>query len=185
MTITNRYKRVRLDLIDVRPDRQRRTLDIEDLLPTIAKRGVVTPIILEDTADGRYCLIAGERRLRTSQALRLPDIPARMVEDLTETERQILELEENIKRHDLPWKDEVEATARIHQLYSKSESDWNQEKTADAIGIGGGVLSIMLSVAKELIANNPNVHAAAGYRQAISVRDEHFGDVGVRFLHLD
>lgn len=169
MTITNKYKRIRLAVIKVRADRQRREVVVDDLLSSISKRGVVHPVIVEDFKDGYYGLIAGERRYRASERLGIPDIPCRMVEDLNETERQILELEENVKRKDLDWKEEVSAVRRIHQLYTQSEVEWTQGKTAESIGMQDGLLSIMLKVAEELDRGNAMVAAATGYRPAYNI----------------
>jgi len=169
MGITNKYKRLPLGVIVVRKDRQRQKVDVSDLKPSVEKRGVVQPIIVEDNRDGTYLLIAGERRYRASEELGIKDIPCRMVEDLTETERQILELEENVKRHDLEWKEEVRAIKRIHELYLKIEETWTQEKTAESIGMTGGLLSIILKVAEELELGNPMVEQATGYRPAYNI----------------
>jgi len=169
VTITNKYKRLKLAQITVAPDRQRRKVNVEDLLPSIKLRGVVQPIIVEAQEGGSYLLIAGERRYRASEALTLPDIPCRMVEDLSETERQILELEENVKRHDLTWQEEVAAVKRIHQLYVRSESGWTQQSTAESIGMQGGLLSIMLKVAEAVELKDPMILAATGYRPAYNI----------------
>jgi ParB/RepB/Spo0J family partition protein len=167
VTITNKYKRIPLTQIEVlRDERQRQEIDVEDLLPSIKRRGVVQPIIVEERAGDRYLLIAGERRLTASIQLGLPDIPARLTADLTPIEKQILELEENVKRKDLPWKSEVAAVRRIHQLYSSIEPDWTQESTALELGYSTGVLSVILRVAQELEDKNPSVENAPGYRSA-------------------
>lgn len=180
--LTNKYKRIPLNQIEVlRDERQRRELEVDDLLPSIKARGVIQPIVVEEYGDGKYRLVAGERRYTASQRLGLPDIPARLASDLSSIERQIIELEENVKREDLHWKDQVLAIKRIHELYLSLDDTWTQEKTANAIGMDQTSISISLRVAEELEAGNPHVTAAASYRSAYNIiarhDDRRVGDV--------
>jgi len=180
--LTNKYKRVPLEQIEVaRDERQRREINVDDLLPSIKARGVIQPIIVRELGEGRYELIAGERRYTASQRLGLPDIPARLAGDLSPIEHQILELIENIYREDLPWKDYVLATDRIHHLHSSIDPEWTQEQTAESIGMDQSSISIALRVAEEVKAGNSHVIAAPSYRSAYNIivrRDERrVGDV--------
>lgn len=172
MTITNRYRRIPLGQIVVdRANRQRRVIDVESLLPSIRLRGVVVPIIVEELSADHYKLVAGERRYMASKTLGIEDIPARLSIDLDETERQILELEENLHRENLPWTDYVLSVARIHSLYLTHEENWTQTKTGEMIGLGGGAanISMILRVAEEVKAQNPQVLACTGFRPAYNI----------------
>jgi ParB/RepB/Spo0J family partition protein len=172
--LTNKYKRVPLNQIEVLRDaRQRRELQVDDLLPSIKARGVIQPIIVEELSEGRYRLVAGERRYTASQRLGIADIPARLAGDLSPIERQILELEENAKREDLTWQDHVLAISHIHGLYLGLDSEWTQEKTADAIGMDQSTISITLRVAEELETGNTHVEAATSYRGAYNIITRH------------
>jgi len=163
MPATNKYKRVKLEEIIVADDRQRKEVDTSDLEPSIAKHGVIQPIIIDMDRN----LIAGERRFRASQALGLPDIPCRFFEDLSVTEAKIIELEENLKRRDLDWRDETLAVYQIHQLYEQMDSNWNQTKTADALSIHTSQVNVYLRVAKDL--DNPRIKLAGGVRPAYNI----------------
>jgi len=182
MALTNKYQRITLDQIEVdRESRQRHTLDTSDLEPSIAKRGVIQPIIVERISDRKYKLIAGERRFTASSRLGLVDIPVRFATDLSTIERQIIELEENVKREDLDWKDHVQAIKKIHDLYTLENAEQTQDETADQIGMSRGNVSIAIRVAEELIAGNKNVEAAGGFRAAYNIISRHderrIGDV--------
>lgn len=168
MAIQDQYLRIPLERINVAADRQRRTIDTSDLISSIRTRGVIQPIIVEPAGDGSgsYNLIAGERRFKASQELSCADIPARLAGDLSHTERQIIELEENVKRKDLPWQDEVLAVQRIHKLYTDLSPEWTLAQTGDSIGLSKGVISIYLAVGEELSKGNKNVLAAQGMRAA-------------------
>src|SRR5271166_3283188 len=117
-------------IIVQRDQRQRREIKTGDLKDSIAKYGVLNPVIVRkkehyrSPADGFYgpyeielVLISGERRLQSCLELIAEDgerwkdlrIPVRFFETLTPTEASVIELEENIKREDLPWRDRVKA----------------------------------------------------------------------------
>lgn len=161
--LSNRYKQVPCESIIVdRSERQRSTIEVSDLLSSIKARGVYNPIIVSD--DLR--LIAGERRLAASIKLNLPTIPVRFSSDLSPIDWQIIELEENLKRKDLPWDDQCKAVIRIHELYSVQSPSWTQKNTADAIGLAPSTISMMIGVGHAVIAGNERIAKAANYRQA-------------------
>lgn len=161
--LTNRYRRVPCaEIIVQRDHRQRTSLPLDDLLPSIKARGVIQPIVITDD----MVLICGERRLAASIKLGLPDIPARFASELDPIELQIIELEENLKRKDLSWEDQTRAIVRIHGLYSKLDPDWTQKQTADSLGLATSTVSMMIGVGTAAIAGNERVLKAANWRQA-------------------
>src|SRR5687767_12155867 len=93
-----------------RAGRQRRELrDIDKLAESIQRIGLIQPIVI--TGDG--VLVAGERRLTAVRQLGWTHISVQFVEDLSDYELQCIELEENVKRENLPWQDEVSALERF------------------------------------------------------------------------
>ena len=66
---------IRVDSIIVNISRQREDKDVSDILPSIAKHGVITPIIVTTNIDGDITLIAGERRLLASKQAGLKEYP--------------------------------------------------------------------------------------------------------------
>ena len=142
-----------------RGTRHRKEITIDDLLESIPRRGVLVPIIVvaeEGPAQQPYKLIAGERRYTASRKLGLPDIPARLLTDLSPTEQRIVELEENLRRKDLGWQDQCIAIATIHDVLAQqnSESDWNYTKTAENIGYSQAWVQRCCRIAKELHRDN-------------------------------
>ena len=73
---------------------------ITELAESIRECGVIQPILVSELGDGRYELIAGERRWRASREAGLKDIPA-VIRDCTDEERLEIALIENIQRQDL------------------------------------------------------------------------------------
>lgn len=149
-----------------RAERQRKELTgLDDLAESIHRIGLINPIVI--TPDG--ALVAGERRLTACTRLGWTSIPVQLTTDLSDYELQTIELEENIKRVDLPWQDQCLAIARFHKLKSDNEPDWSQEKTANALGIVQNTVSKHLSVATEIQAGNERVATADKFSVARNI----------------
>lgn len=162
--LSDHYLRIPLDEILVERDtRYRRDLPTEDLKSSIAKHGVLSPIIVKASAAG-YTLVAGERRLTASRELGLPDIPCRLLHELEGVELRLLELEENLKRRDLSWQDTAKAIRSIHDLLAgQAEGPWSYEKTAREIGLHLDTVRANLRVAKALLGPEaPKLAGASG-----------------------
>lgn len=106
---------VPMSLIDANPAQPRTTIRgeaLEQLARSIEESGVVQPILVRPVANGRYQIIAGERRFRAAQKLGLSTIPAtiRPVAD-----ERVLEfaLIENIQREELTPIEEAQALKRL------------------------------------------------------------------------
>ena len=92
-----------IDQIEPNPDQPRREFDpeaMQELAGSIKALGIIAPITLRKVSEGRYQIIAGERRWRASQMAGLTSIPAyiRTVEDENVMEMALVE---NIQREDL------------------------------------------------------------------------------------
>ena len=93
-----------LDRVERNPDQPRLAFDeaqLGELAASIAVHGILQPIVVRELADGRWELIAGERRLRAARIAGLETVPAIVrEEDGGETSLE-LALIENIQREDL------------------------------------------------------------------------------------
>jgi len=98
---------VDLTLIDV--ERQVRTDigSLAELVTSIKEMGVLEPILLLGTDDGRYRLIAGERRFRSATLAGLSKMPAIIKHGLTDFEIRQIQVTENNEREDLSPFDEA------------------------------------------------------------------------------
>ncbi|QFT76362.1 ParB/RepB/Spo0J family partition protein [Erythrobacter sp. THAF29] len=85
---------------------------LEELAGSIAKRGVIQPIIVRPKGNGKYELVAGERRWRAAQKARLHEIPA-LVRELDDREVMALALIENLQREDLNPVEEARAYQKL------------------------------------------------------------------------
>lgn len=86
--------------------------DIEGLASSIARFGLLQPIVLDQDS----LLVAGGRRLEAAMSLGWTHIPANRLEDLDEPARKEIELEENVRRKDLTWVEEVSGLNALYLL---------------------------------------------------------------------
>lgn len=168
------FHSVPLDDIIIAPDRQRKDLgELTELMDSIIRIGLLNPIII-----GRdNVLIAGERRLQAYRNLRQgakmldPEdtawdtILVHYKDELSPTEAQIIELDENFRRKDITWQETADAIQRIHSLYMSMDSTWTQTKTAEQIGLSAAQLYRYLRVQEDIlqdarIAKAPTLNAA-------------------------
>lgn len=108
-------KSVAIASISPLPGNPRKHFDeeaLDELAASIAKRGVIQPIIVRPRGNGRYELVAGERRWRAAQKARLHTIPA-LVRELDDREVMALTLIENLQREDLNPVEEARAYQRL------------------------------------------------------------------------
>src|SRR6476469_11116361 len=109
------FRHVPIEMIRPNPGQPRTGCDaatIDGLAASIADAGGVQPLIVRPLADGRYELIAGERRWRAAREAGLQTVPA-IVRDEGEPERLQTALIENMARKDLNPVDEARACAAL------------------------------------------------------------------------
>ncbi|MCE4067830.1 MULTISPECIES: ParB/RepB/Spo0J family partition protein [Pseudomonas] len=120
-----------LDLIQRGKYQPRRDMDpqaLEELAQSIKAQGVMQPIVVRPIGNGRYEIIAGERRWRATQQAGLDKIPA-MVREVPDEAAIAMALIENIQREDLNPIEEAAALQRLQQ-----EFQLTQQQVADAVG---------------------------------------------------
>jgi ParB/RepB/Spo0J family partition protein len=87
---------------------------IEELAADIKARGMLQPVLLTPTADGKYMMIAGERRLRAARFAELESIPA-LVGQIAPHESYLMQLAENIHREDLDMSEQCDAVEILYK----------------------------------------------------------------------
>lgn len=129
----NEVVRLPVDQIVPNPNQPRYFFDggnLRDLSESIREHGVVQPIIVTRLPDGRYELIAGERRLRASKLIGNSEIPA-IIREADSQEKLELAVIENVQRHDLNPIEEAKAYRRLGE-----EFNLTQEQIAKKMGKG-------------------------------------------------
>lgn len=120
-------------LSDIEPniDQPRKQFDGEALaalVESIKTHGVITPLIVTPKPDGKYMIIAGERRYRAATAAGLVSVPV-CVRECTQVQIDELSLIENIQREDLNPMEVARAIKRLMDDYG-----YTQEEAATRIG---------------------------------------------------
>ena len=131
--------------------------DIDVLAVSIKKHGLIQPIVVDENNN----LIAGERRFKAHEFLKLSEIEVTHFKDLNELEKKEIELEENIQRKAFTWQEEINAKNQLHllkqDLHGKSvkghaKGGWQITDTANALGESRGTVSMDLQLARGMRA---------------------------------
>jgi DNA modification methylase len=139
----------RLDVIV--PPRQRREIpkaSLDELKESILANSLLHAPVVQPSPNGKYILVAGERRLRAIDLIhsesktfihhKMPFPPGTMPvvfidEAINDIQRQEIELAENVDRLELPWQDRVAALAYIHNMRKSVNPNQTIADTARAV----------------------------------------------------
>jgi ParB family chromosome partitioning protein len=120
-----------IEVIFPNPNQPRREFDeaaLDELADSIRKKGVIQPLIVRVRAeDGKYEIVAGERRWRAAQMAQLHELPV-IVRDFTDAEVLEIAIIENIQRADLNAIDEALAYQQLITRFGHT-----QEMIAEAL----------------------------------------------------
>lgn len=119
-------KTVAIDLIDANPEQPRQYFsaeDLADLASSIIEHGVLQPLIVTRKSNGRFELVAGERRLRASKMAKLSEVPVVIRGEETDKDKLVLALLENIQRADLNPIEEARSYARLSDEYGLTHDE--------------------------------------------------------------
>ncbi|WP_053766903.1 MULTISPECIES: ParB/RepB/Spo0J family partition protein [Thermus] len=91
-----------LEALSPRPQPRRRfeEASLKALAESVRAHGVLEPLLVRPLGDGKYAIVAGERRYRAARMAGLSEVPVRVVE-LSEKEAKLFALVENLQREDL------------------------------------------------------------------------------------
>jgi ParB family transcriptional regulator, chromosome partitioning protein len=128
---TTAITRIALDQIEVNPKQPRRDFDetaLSELATSIKIHDIIQPLTVSKLANGKYRLIAGERRFRASKIAGLKDVPV-YLRQANDTELLELALLENLQREDL---NAIEIALSYKRLMD--ELTYTQEQVAERMG---------------------------------------------------
>lgn len=139
--------------------------DLEGLSVSIKRHGLIHPIVVSSLPDGNYELIAGERRLKACFIAGLTQVSVMFRDELPALARKEIELEENVRRQNLVWQEEISILRQIddikreihgEKLQGQSGEGWTLEKTAALVGKSIGQVSEDINLAK-LLEERPDI----------------------------
>ena len=124
----NQISNIRISLVDPKSDQPRKNFDresLEELADSISRNGLLQPIYVREYADGRYQIIAGERRFRASKIAGLEEIPA-IILDKDDLKVAEISLIENIQREDLNPVEEAMAYRALSKQYGLTQEELSE-----------------------------------------------------------
>ena len=120
------------------PRRQMKEEKLAELADSIKAQGVIQPIVVRSIADGRFEIIAGERRWRAAQLAELREVPV-VVREVDDRAVIAMALIENIQREDL---NPLEEASSLQRLID--EFDLTHQQAAEAVGRSRAAVSNLL-----------------------------------------
>lgn len=150
----------------------RRDMDpsaLEELADSIRQQGVMQPIVVRMIAEGRYEIIAGERRWRATQIAGLDKVPA-IIRNVADDAAIAMSLIENIQRENLNPVEEAFALQRL-----QTEFELTQQQVAEAVGKSRSTITNLLrliSLAQEVRIMLEHGDIEMGHAKAILGLDE-------------
>ena len=116
-----------IDLLDTNPDQPRQNFsekELNSLSLSIKTKGIIIPLTVQKKEDGRYFVIAGERRLRAAKMAELKEVPVIIKEKSDDpAENLISALLENLCREDLNPIEEAESFQRLEKDFGKTHQE--------------------------------------------------------------
>jgi len=132
MNADEELRKLPIDLLQCSPYQPRTDFDkdaLQELADSIKSQGIIQPIVVRPLAgDGKFEIIAGERRWRAAQQAGLHEIPA-VVRQLDDQTTMCIALIENIQREDLNPLEQARGLSRLID-----EFEMTHEAIAEAVG---------------------------------------------------
>ena len=123
--------RIPLNMIEANPDQPRHDFDestLSELAASVKMHDIIQPLTVTKLTNGRYRIIAGERRFRAAKIAGLADVPV-YIRETKNSKTLELALLENLQREDL---NAIEIALSYKQLMD--ELDYTQEHLAERMG---------------------------------------------------
>jgi ParB family chromosome partitioning protein len=143
-------------MVDPKSDQPRKYFDkaaLEELSESIKENGLLQPILVREYGEGRYQIIAGERRFRASKLAGLEEIPA-VILDRDDRKAAEISLIENIQRENLNPIEEAMAFKALADEYGLTQEELSERvgKSRSAIANSTRLLDLPEEVL-EMVAN--------------------------------
>jgi ParB family chromosome partitioning protein len=137
-----RIRMISIDKIDPSPHQARTELgDIEELMASIKEKGILQPVIVREK-DGRYEIIAGERRCVAAKNVGLKDVPC-IEMNVSDNEALEIALIENLQRKDLGVFEEADGLNALVDMYG-----YSHKQIAEKIGKARSTITEIISISK-------------------------------------
>lgn len=162
---------IRLSDIEPNADQPRRDFDpqaLEELSESIARYGLLQPLLVRPLTGGRYQLVAGERRWRASRMAGLSSAPA-IIKELSDVETAEIALVENLQREDLNPIEEAEGYRLLMTDYSLTQEQVSERVGRSRSAVANSVR--LLSLPEEILGMIKKGEISAGHGRALLAFD--------------
>jgi ParB family chromosome partitioning protein len=115
-----RIQKIAVADLEANPDQPRQHFDktaLEQLSASIKQYGILQPLVATPLKNGKYAIIAGERRWRAAQLAGLAKVPA-VVRTTKDLERLEIAIVENVQRVDLSPLEQAVSIEKLHQQFN-------------------------------------------------------------------
>ena len=134
---------VPIEALEANPDQPRKDFSqraLQELTDSILEKGIIQPLIVRKSprVEGRFEIVAGERRWRAAQMAQLHEIPV-LLRDFNDTEVLEIAISENVQRADLNAVEEALAYRQLTDRFGHT-----QEKLAQVLGKSRSHIANML-----------------------------------------
>lgn len=163
---------IKLSQIEAKSNQPRKFFDetaLETLSQSIAEHGVLQPILLREIVDGRYQIVAGERRYRAAKKAGFSEIPSIII-DADELQVSEIALIENIQRENLNPIEEATAYRSLGEQFGLT-----QEEISKKIGKSRSAIANtlrLLDLPEELLSFVAGGELSAGHARALLALDD-------------
>ena len=139
-------REIPVELINPNPYQTRRQIRpeaLQELAESIKANGVIQPVVVRPTADGRFQLVAGERRWQACRRLGRATIPA-VVRELSNEQALEITIIENLQREDLNPMEQARAFERLSREFGMTQEQISLRTGKDRASISNFIRLLKL-----------------------------------------
>ncbi len=165
--LENKVSTLRISLVDPKSDQPRKYFNketLEELAISIRENGLLQPILVREYGEGRYQIIAGERRFRASKLAGLDEIPA-IVLDRDDRAAAEIALIENIQREDLNPIEEALAFRALREEYGITQEELSERVGKSRSAVANAIR--LLDLPEEVITMVAAKDLSAGHARTL------------------
>ena len=137
---------------------------LSELADSISSKGILQPLLVRPIEEGRYQIIAGERRWRASRMVGLTEVPV-IIKEMEDSEAMEIALIENLQREDLTPTEEANGYKTLMEKY-----ELTQEEVAKVVGKSRSAVTNtlrLLGLPKEVLNCIDKGKITAGHARAM------------------
>jgi ParB family chromosome partitioning protein len=168
-------REIAVDMIDRNPFQTRTHLneeELQELAASIVANGVVQPVLVRPQANGRFQLIAGERRWRASQLANKATIPA-ILRQVSDEQALEITIVENLQRADLNAMDQARAFERLSREFNMTQEQIATRTGKDRVTVANFMR--LLKLPESIQAKVESGSLTFGHARALLALNQHPG----------